>query len=118
MKKLLIFLGLAAIAGGGDWAETRKAAPPEIPLEKVRRETLVSLLSTNGKVEPWEWQEVTVLRDGRIAKVFVTRGQQVKAGSPLVQLELPSAESDLALAQSRLDQARADLAPFGRWSVE
>ena len=112
MKKALIFLGLAVIAGGGAWVATRKAAPPEIPLEKARRETLLSVLTTNGKAEPWEWQEVTASREGRIAKVFVTRGQQVRAGSPLVQLENPSAESDLSAAQSRLAQARADLAQF------
>jgi len=109
MKKLLIYAGLAVIAGGGAWLATRKAAPPEVPLERVRRETLVSLLTTNGKVEPWDWQEVTALREGRIARVLVTRGQQVQPGTPLVQLEMPAAQSDLAAAQARLAQARADL---------
>lgn len=112
MKKLLVLLGLAVIAGGGIWLATRKSALPEVPLERARRETLVSLLNTNGKVEPWEWQEVSAMREGRIAKVLVTRGQQVKAGAPLVILQLPSAESDLSAAQSRLAQARADLAQF------
>ena len=102
------------IAGGGIWLATRKSALPEIPLEKARRETLVSLLNTNGKVEPWEWREVTAMREGRIARVLVTRGQQVKTGTPLVTLELPSAESDLSAAESRLAQARTDLAQFQR----
>jgi len=109
MRKVLVFVGLAVIAGG-TWLATRKAAPAEIPFERARRETLVSLLNTNGKVEPWEWREVTAMREGRIAKVLVTQGQQVKAGSPLVQLEMPSAESDLSAAQARLAQAQADLA--------
>lgn len=112
MKKLFVFLGLAIIAGGGAWLASRKAAPPEIPLERARRETLVSLLTTNGKVEPWEWQEVTAAREGRIAKVLVTQGREVKAGSPLAQVEMPSAESDLAAAQAALAQARAELAQF------
>jgi HlyD family secretion protein len=112
MKKLFVFLGLAIIAGGGAWLASRKAAPPEIPLERARRETLVSLLTTNGKVEPWEWQEVTAAREGRIAKVLVTQGRELKAGSPLAQVEIPSAESDLAAAQAALAQARAELAQF------
>jgi HlyD family secretion protein len=111
MKKLLVLLGLAVIAGGA-WLATRKAAPPEIPVERARRETLVSLLNTNGKVEPWEWQQVTAAREGRIARVFVTQGQMVQAGSPLVQVEMPSAESELSTAQANLAQTRAELSQF------
>ncbi len=110
MKKLLVLLGLVVIAGGGAWLATRKSAPPEVPLERARRETLVSLLNTNGKVEPWEWREVTAMREGRIAKVLVTRGQQVKSGAPLAVLESPSAEADRSTAQSNLAQAQADMA--------
>jgi HlyD family secretion protein len=109
MKKFLVLLGLAIIAGGGAWLATRKAAPPEIPVERARRETLVSLLNTNGKVEPWEWQQVTAAREGRIARVFVTQGQAVKAGSPLVQVETPSGESDVSTAQANLAQMQAEL---------
>ena len=110
MKKLLILLGLAIIAGGGAWLATRKAAPPEIPVERARRETLVSLLNTNGKVEPWEWREVTAPREGRIAKVVVTQGQEVRTGSVLIQVEQLSADADLSLAQANLARAQADLA--------
>ncbi len=110
MKKLLVFLGLAIIAGGGAWLATRKAAPPEVPVERVSRGTLVSLLNTNGKVEPWEWREITAPKEGRIARVLVTQGQDVKAGSPLVQVEMPSADADLSTAQANLAQAQADLA--------
>jgi multidrug resistance efflux pump len=112
LKKLLVLLGVALALGGGSWLATRKAAPPEIQVERVRRETLVSLLNTNGKVEPWDWQLVTAAREGRIARVFVTQGQEVRAGAPLVQVEMPSAESDLSTAKANLAQARADLAPL------
>lgn len=110
MKKLLVLLGLAIIAGGGAWLATRKAAPPEIPVERARRETLVSLLNTNGKVEPWEWRQVTAPREGRIAKVLVIQGQEVKTGLPLIQVEMPSAEADLSTAQANLAQTQAELA--------
>ena len=34
------------------WAYTKKNEPPTVPFAKVKRETLVSTLQTNGKVEP------------------------------------------------------------------
>lgn len=70
------------------------------------------MLNTNGKVEPWEWREVTAPLEGRVARLLVTQGQEVRVGSPLVQVEMPSAKSDLSTAQANLAQARADLAPL------
>jgi len=114
MRKVLFFLGLAAFAGVVIGLATRRAAPPSVPFEIARRETLVSTLSTNGKVEPVEWTEVTSEREGRIARVLVRRGQAVAEDTPLAQLETPAADSDLAAAQARLARAQADLDSFQR----
>jgi HlyD family secretion protein len=110
MKKVLISLGLAALAGVVIWLATRRAAPPQVPFEIAKRQTLVSMLSTNGKVEPFEWTEVASEREGRISRLLVHHGQAVRTGTVMVQLETPAADSDLAAAQARLAQARADLA--------
>ncbi|MGO9240234.1 MAG: efflux RND transporter periplasmic adaptor subunit [Bryobacteraceae bacterium] len=114
MRKVLFFLGLAVFAGVVILLATRRAAPPTVPFERVRRETLVSTLSTNGKVEPVEWTEVTSEREGRIARLLARRGQAVAEGTPLVQLETPAADADLAAAQARLARAQADLDAFQR----
>ena len=105
-------MGLAAFAGVVIWLVTRRAAPPQIPFEIARRETLVSTLSTNGKVAPVEWTEAASEREGRISRLLVQRGQAVASGTPLVQLETPAADSDLAAAQARLARAQADLDAF------
>jgi HlyD family secretion protein len=110
MKKVLISLGLVVLAGGVVWLATRRAAPPQVPFEIAKRQTLVSMLSTNGKVEPVEWTEVTSEREGRIGRLLVRRGQTVRTGTVMVQLDTPAADSELAAAQSRLAQAHADLA--------
>ncbi len=110
MKRVLILLGLAVLAGGIVWLAARRAAPPQVPFEISRRQTLVSMLSTNGKVEPVEWTAVTSEREGRISRLLVRRGQAVRTGTPLAQLDTPAADSELAAAQARLEQARADLA--------
>src|SRR3954469_25016344 len=51
---LLLLLAAAVIA----WGVFRKSEPPRVPFARVKRQTLVSNLPTNGKVEPFEWQPV------------------------------------------------------------
>ena len=59
VKKLLWLLPIP-LAAVGWWAYHRSSDPPQVPFAKVIRETLVSTLPTNGKVEPIEWQPVRV----------------------------------------------------------
>ncbi len=89
------------------WGFTRKQAPVEVPFAKAARETIVSSLSTNGKVEPVEWASARAERSGVIQKVFVQRGQQVAKGAALVQLDNAGAGSQLAAAGAQIAQARA-----------
>jgi HlyD family secretion protein len=89
------------------WVATKKAAPPEVEFVKVTRETLVSSLSTNGKVEPSEWMPVRAERSGVITQVLVSRGQQVTKGQPLVELDTRIASADLAKAEASIQEAKA-----------
>ena len=52
MKKLLLFLLLAGVAAVIVWGVLRKSEPPKVNFARVKRQTLVSTLPTNGKVEP------------------------------------------------------------------
>jgi HlyD family secretion protein len=108
---------LVAVAVIIIWAATKKAGPPEIDFVKVARETLVSSLNTNGKVEPIEWMPVRAERSGVVTEVLVTRGQNVTKDQPLVELETRVAKADLAKAQAAIQEARAQeqvLAQGGR----
>ena len=58
MKKWLVLLLLAGIAAAIGWGILRKNEPPKVNFARVKRQSLVSLLPTNGKVEPFEWQAV------------------------------------------------------------
>ena len=69
------------------WIALKRAAPPELNFTKTTRETLVSSLNTNGKVEPIEWMPVRSERMGVITRSFVSRGQLVRKGDPLVELD-------------------------------
>jgi len=54
LKKWLLLLPLIAAAVIA-WGIVRKNAAPEVSFTRVRRQTLVSTLPTNGKAEPIEW---------------------------------------------------------------
>jgi HlyD family secretion protein len=92
------------------WIRRRSGSPPEVPFAKVRRETLVSTLVTNGKVEPSEWVAVRAERAGTIARVTVSKGQQVAKGALLVELDARDARADVSSAEAAVALARAELA--------
>ena len=89
------------------WVATKKTAPPEVEFVKVARETLISSLSTNGKVEPIEWMPVRSQRSGVITRVLISRGQQVTKDQPLVELDTRVASADLSKAQAAIQEAKA-----------
>ena len=105
--KLILLLTLAAVAVLFVWGFTRKSAPPPIPFTKATRATVISSLSTNGKVEPIEWASARAERAGVVQKVFIQRGQQVRQGAELVALDVSSATSELAAASASIAQAQA-----------
>ena len=109
MKKLWLLLPILLIALGW-WAYRRKNDPPQVPFAKVIRETLVSTLPTNGKVEPIEWQAVRVEQAGLVGKVPVQEGQAVSQGAVLATLSETGLQADLEAAEARAAQAEADLA--------
>jgi HlyD family secretion protein len=111
MKRVLALLFLLALAALGFWyAVLRKPAPPEVAFARVRRETLVSELSTNGKTEPEDWTAVRSERAGLIAAVHARRGQSIESGGALVTLDTREERGELARAEARLNQSRAELA--------
>lgn len=89
------------------WGFTRKSSPPEIPFTKVTRGTVVSALSTNGKVEPIQWASARAERQGVVEKVFVQKGQYIQEGQELIELDMSSASSQLATAESEIAAAKA-----------
>jgi HlyD family secretion protein len=98
------------VVGGGSlaaWIVSRKTTPPEADFVKVTRETIVSTLGTNGRVEPLEWMSARAERPGMIARVLVSRGQLVKKDDLLVELDTRVATAELSKAQAAIQEAQA-----------
>lgn len=108
MKKLALAV-LVMVGALFGWAYLRRSAPPAVPFTRVKRETIVSTLVTNGKVEPLAFALVRAEREGPVERVLVSRGDPVKKGQLLVELDARDARADLAAAQSRITQARAEI---------
>jgi len=110
LKKLLLFVLLAAAAGLITWGVLRKNVPPVVGFARVHGETLVSTLSTNGKVEPFEWRAVHAETKGMAGEVNVAEGRPVEKGAVLATLTDPSAKAELDAAEAKVSEAQANLA--------
>ena len=106
---MVLLVGVLVLAGVIAWGVSRKTEPPEAPFARTSRETIVSSISTNGKVEPIEWASARAERPGAVQKIFVHRGQMVSAGEALVALDASQAAADLSAADARVKGARAQL---------
>lgn len=112
MKRFLILL-LLPLAILSAWLLRTKSEPPEVPFTKARRETLISTLPTNGKVEPIEWLSVRVDTPGLVVKVPVRQGQEVSKGALIAQISAPGLVEQLRGAQARESGAQSELETLG-----
>ena len=110
MKKLLLLLLLAGVAAVIVWGVLRKGDPPKVSFARVKRQTLVSTLPTNGKAEPSLWQAVRAETGGIVTRAPVEDGQTVAAGAVMAGIADPSLQADIDAAQAKLNEARANLA--------
>ena len=110
MKKLLLLALAAVIAAIIVWGVLRKGDPPKVNFARVKRQTLVSTLPTNGKVEPSLWQAVRAETGGIVSRAPVEDGQTVAAGVVLAAIADPSLQAEIDAAQAKLNEARANLA--------
>ena len=111
LKKLLLVLllvGAAVIV----WGVLRKNTPPTVNFARARRQTLVSTLPTNGKVEPFRWQSVRAEAAGIVGNVPVQTGQTVAIGAVLATISDPALQAAIDAAQARVAEAQSNLSAF------
>jgi len=108
LKKLLLVVVLAAGAVG--WVVLRRNEPARVNVAHVKRQTLVSVLPTNGKVEPIEWQPIRAETGGIIARLAIQEGQAVARGATIATMSLPALQAEIEAAQAKVSEARANAA--------
>jgi multidrug resistance efflux pump len=109
LKRIIGLIILALFAAGVwlllDW----RNRPPVVEFSKATRETIVDLLSTNGKIEPVEWAAARNEVPGVVQKVLVRKGQTVAQGAPLIEIEMREAIASRDAAIARMAQINAEL---------
>jgi HlyD family secretion protein len=76
---------------------------------RVSRNTIRSVISTNGKVEPVQNFEAHAPVGTTVKKVFVKEGDHVKQGELLVELDAAGAQSQAAQALAQVRTSEADI---------
>jgi HlyD family secretion protein len=109
LKAILWILLVAAAGGGVWWYLAGRKTLPEVKFAKPRRQTLVSNLPTNAKVEPIEWAPVRVESPGLVSKLYVKLGDTIASGAVIAQISNPGQADQVSGAVARTAQAQADL---------
>ncbi|HWF08276.1 MAG TPA: efflux RND transporter periplasmic adaptor subunit [Bryobacteraceae bacterium] len=108
MKKILVVVLIAGAAVAA-WFFLKRQDVPQVAFLKPARETISNTLSTNGKVEPVEYQEVRVESPGLVKRVTVHAGDAVRTGQVIAEISEPGLQQELDAATAREAQARSDL---------
>ncbi len=120
-RRIIIFIGALLILGAVGFfawnsisqARAARVFYTEDQLARVQRGTLVATVSATGSVQPEQSAGVAFLTSGNLGQIMIKVRDTVKAGQPLakldttdLELQLAQAEANLALAQSKYDQAK------------
>jgi len=108
LKKLLLVL-LLVVAAVIVWGVLKRNTPPSVTFVRVKRETLVSTLPTNGKAEPFQWEAVRSQTEGLVNRVDVVEGQPVNKGAMLAVISDASKQADVDTARAKISEAEANV---------
>jgi len=110
-KKLLIVLAVLAVLGAiviGN-LKSRREKTVKVTIDKVKKQDLTSIISASGEVKPKKNINISAQVPGRIIKIGVVEGQEVKAGDFLLKLDSAQYEAIADRDQNFIRAANADL---------
>ncbi|WP_231571675.1 efflux RND transporter periplasmic adaptor subunit [Gordoniibacillus kamchatkensis] len=114
-KKWIILIAALLIAGGGTYAvlhqkkSSKSAAAASQAVIKVTKGEISSTISGTAQFQAKDIQNIIAPVDGVIKTMNLTRNKAVKKGDVLVELSVPSYETNLKEAQVTLQQYESDL---------
>jgi len=101
---VLVIVALVLFSG---WMLRR--GPVNVRAERVIRQQITNIISTNGKIEPVSNFEAHAVAPAMVKRVLVKEGDQIKPGQLLIQLDDADARAQAAKARAELRGAEADL---------
>ncbi|MFM8567700.1 MAG: efflux RND transporter periplasmic adaptor subunit [Gemmatimonadota bacterium] len=110
-KYILGGVALLIVAGiGGKVAASKREKPVEVRIETVGRQDLVASVTASGQVIPRTKVDISSDITGRITRLAVKDGDEVKEGQLLLQIDPQQFEAQVQRAEAALANARASLA--------
>jgi HlyD family secretion protein len=110
-KKPLIILAILLVVGVIVIANMRaqREKSVKVTVDKVKKQDLTSIISASGEVKPKKNVEISAQVPGRIIKIGVVEGQEVKAGDFLLKLDSTQYEAIADRDQNFIQAANSDL---------
>ncbi|MCK7522374.1 MAG: efflux RND transporter periplasmic adaptor subunit [Ignavibacteriales bacterium] len=104
---LAVVLGIGAIVVAN--LQSRREKSVKVTVDKVKKQDLTSIISASGEVKPKKNINISAQVPGRIIKIGVEEGQEVKAGDFLLKLDATQYEANADRDQNFIRAANADL---------
>jgi HlyD family secretion protein len=110
-KRSLLFGGiilLIAVIIILNLQSTREKAV-KVSSEKVKKQDITSIISASGEVKPKKNINISALVAGRVVKIGVKEGDEVKAGDFLLQIDPAYFEAQVDRYRAAINQLKAEL---------
>src|SRR3954454_12381566 len=109
-KKILIIavIALLVLAVVGFTIHKKNEGVVTVQTGRVTRQSLTSIVSASGEIRPKNFVNVGANAFGKIIKLYVKEGQQVKTGPILARWETVQSEADVAANSAGLTVAKSD----------
>src|SRR5437867_12123814 len=111
-KKKLLVAGLLVVVISSAVAYSifaRNRGVIAVQTGRVVRQDLTQTVSANGEIKPKKYVNISSNTMGRLVRMPVKEGDQVREGDLLICLEPVQTESDVRSAEASLDAAQAEL---------
>ncbi|MGB9892838.1 MAG: efflux RND transporter periplasmic adaptor subunit [Candidatus Saccharicenans sp.] len=110
-KRIILFATIVAIIAVIIFlnlqASREKAV--KVTVEKVKKQDITSIISASGEIKPKKNINISALVAGRIVKIGVKEGQEVKAGDFLLQIDPTYFEAQVDRIRANINQLKAEL---------
>jgi HlyD family secretion protein len=105
----LVVVGLITIIALSKALQKKEGEPVQIG-KVERRPQLLSKVTASGEIRPVEFYNLTAEVPGRVEQIFVTEGQTVKKGQPLVRVDPTQSSFAVSATEASVRVAQADVA--------
>jgi len=105
ISAIIVIIGLVILFN----FRAKREKSVRVTVEKLKIHDLTSVISASGEIKPKKNVNISALVPGRIIKIGVTEGQEVKAGDFLLKLDSTQYEANTERDQALIQSYRSQL---------